>query len=141
MTNEKLPPRFRHLHFLFSRQIQFEPKSRSRWNRKLYASEITLLELTYGAYNSTDFAKHINEVYELEEIFNILPIRTIKEVYGQERKRLRSIGQLIPNFDLLIGCTAKHHNMTMVTNNEAHLSRIDGIVIENWTKKKDNEFI
>jgi len=77
----------------------------------------------------------------LEELFDVLPIRIIKDTYGKERKRLRDNGNLIPDFDLLIGCTAKHHNMIMVTRNVRHLSRIEGLKIENWTKKADNQFL
>ena len=38
----------------------------------------------------------------------------------------------IEDFDLLIGCTSVTNNLTMVTNNVKHYSRIEGIKIENW---------
>ncbi|MFK7932933.1 MAG: type II toxin-antitoxin system VapC family toxin [Saprospiraceae bacterium] len=127
--------------FYFKGRFNLHQKIESIGIENCYVSEITLLELTYGAYNSSLFDKHMSEVYLLEELFNILPIRTVKDTYGKERKRLKDNGNLIPNFDLLIGCTAKHHNMTMVTRNVRHLSRIDGLKIENWTDKVDNQFL
>lgn len=40
---------------------------------------------------------------------------------------------MIDDFDILIGATAIANDMIMVTNNVAHLSRLDNIVIEDWT--------
>ena len=33
---------------------------------------------------------------------------------------------------LLIGATALHHKMTLVTSNVKHFERMDELVIENW---------
>ena len=106
-----------------------------------YISEITIAELTFGAYKSTNFQKHILEVKKMEILFEIVPIYGSINKYGEERVRLQKAGNLIPDFDLLIGTTAVTNDLIMVTNNEKHLSRISGIVIENWTKKKYNEHI
>jgi len=106
-----------------------------------YISEITIAELTYGAYKSKAFAKHILEVKKLEVLFEIIPIYGSFDKYASERVRLQNAGILIPDFDLLIGTTAVMNNLTMVTNNEKHLSGISDIAIENWTKKKFNEHI
>ena len=106
-----------------------------------YISEITIAELTYGAHKSKDFQKHILEVKKMEVLFEIIPIYGSFEKYAEERVRLQNAGVLIPDFDLLIGATAVANNLKMVTNNEKHLSRISGIVIENWTKKKFNKHI
>ena len=40
------------------------------------------------------------------------------------------------DFDLLIGCTAVHNKLIMVTENVKHLSRIPNILIENWIQDK-----
>jgi tRNA(fMet)-specific endonuclease VapC len=78
---------------------------------------------------------------KLEVLFDIIPIYGSFDKYASERVRLQNAGILIPDFDLLIGTTAVMNNLTMVTNNEKHLSRISNIAIENWTKKKFNEHI
>jgi len=106
-----------------------------------YISEITIAELTFGAYKSTNFEKHILEVKKMEILFEIIPIYGSINKYGEERVKLQKAGNLIPDFDLLIGTTAVTNNLIMVTNNEKHLSRISGIAIENWTKKKYNKFL
>lgn len=97
-----------------------------------FISEITIAELTYGAFNSTNFEKHIEEVSLIEQLFNVLPIYDSLSVFGKEKTRLRKQGNLLPDFDLLIGTSAVHHQMIMVTRNVKHLSRIEGVKIENW---------
>jgi predicted nucleic acid-binding protein len=38
----------------------------------------------------------------------------------------------VDQFDLLIGATAVHHEMVLVTSNIKHFERIPGLNIENW---------
>lgn len=106
-----------------------------------YLSEITIAELKFGAVKSANFKKHSNEVQKLEILFSILPIYDSLDEYANERVRLQKQGNLIPNFDLLIGVTATVNNLILVTNNEKHMNRINNVQIENWTKPVFNEFI
>lgn len=106
-----------------------------------YISEITVAELTYGAMKSANYDKHIVEVAKMEQLFNIISIYESFPKFAEEKVRLQKAGNLIPDFDLLIGSTAVTHDLTMVTNNEKHLSRIEGIRIENWSKKEFNRFV
>jgi tRNA(fMet)-specific endonuclease VapC len=99
-----------------------------------YISEITIAELAYGAFNSEQFEKHINEVLKMQTLFEILPINNALIPFGQEKARLKKSGNLIPDFDLLIGITAIQNEMILVSNNEKHLSRINNIKLENWVK-------
>lgn len=50
------------------------------------------------------------------------------EVYG----RLHQAGQLVGDADILIAATCLEHGCEIVTNNTAHFSRIQGLVVENW---------
>ena len=104
-----------------------------------YVSEITIGELTYGAYYSNQFEKHKKDVLKIKKLFEIMPIFECLEIFGKEKARLRKTGNLIHDFDLLIGSTAVHFGMTMVTNNGKHLKRILGIKIENWIKNDINK--
>ena len=53
----------------------------------------------------------------------------ICRVFATERGRLRSAGNLIGDFDLLIGATALRHDLTLLTNNRRHFERMDGLRI------------
>ena len=101
-----------------------------------YISEITLAELYYGASNSGQKEMKMKEIHLLEEYLTILPIRPTIEKYGDYKSLLKKQGLLIDDFDLLIGCTAVHNKLIMVTENIKHLSRIPNISIENWIQDK-----
>ena len=96
-----------------------------------FVSEVTVGELLYGANYSKQIEKHLSEVDDIKEAFEVLFISDCLELFGKEKARLRREGKLIPDFDLLIGVTSVQYEMIMVTNNEKHL---EGIVIENWIK-------
>jgi len=102
-----------------------------------FISEITVAELKYGVENS----KNIDELRKIVEAFipkfTIIPVFNSLDIYAKEKARLRKSGLLIDDFDLLIGATAVYHDMVMVTNNVAHLSRLKSIVIEDWTSNPE----
>ena len=106
-----------------------------------YICELTVAELLYGAYNSSNFAYHSEDHLRILEVASILRIKDSFDLFGKEKARLRASGTPIYEFDLLIGVTALHHNMTLVTNNTKHMSRIEGLKLENWTQSQHNEFV
>ncbi|MCO6480129.1 MAG: type II toxin-antitoxin system VapC family toxin [Phaeodactylibacter sp.] len=97
-------------------------------------SEITLAELKYGALYSQQPKKHIKEIEALLEFIRVMPITSAIDFYAKEKARLRKTGLLIDDFDLLIGCTAVAHGLTLVTNNIRHFNRLQGLKLEDWTK-------
>lgn len=101
-----------------------------------FVSEITISELLYGAYYSDRIDKHKGDVEKTKKLFEVIPISEALDFFGKEKARLRRAGTLIHDFDLLIGSTAVHFDMIMVTGNEKHLCRISGIRIENWIKNE-----
>lgn len=104
-------------------------------------SEITILELQYGAINSQDPSRHLSEVEKMKSLFQVLLISPAFDLFAHEKVRLQRAGLLVPDFDPLIGCTALAHSLTVVTNNVKHLNRLQGITIENWREPKFNEFL
>ena len=101
-----------------------------------FISEITIGELFYGAHYSEQIDKHKGDVEKTKKLFEVVPIYETLDFFGKEKARLRRVGNLIHDFDLLIGSTAVHFDMIMVTGNEKHLRRISGIRIENWNKNE-----
>lgn len=94
-------------------------------------SEITFAELVFGAENSSNPEKNLDVVEAFTNQLIILPIYNAIYLYAKEKVRLRSIGQMISDFDLLIGCTAIEKGMIMVTENQKEFERILKIKIEN----------
>jgi len=96
---------------------------------------ITLLELYYGAYKSEKSISNLVKVRLIEKEFDILPVDdAIAETFGMIKSTLESVGTPLDDFDLIIASCALAHNLTLVTNNEKHFHRIEGLKVENWTR-------
>lgn len=106
-----------------------------------YISEITIAELKYGAEKSSNYKKHSKEVDKMEELFTVIPIYGILNLFAKEKVRLQKEGNLIPDFDLLIGVTSIENGLTLVTNNVKHMERLNDIKISNWKSSQFNEYI
>ena len=60
----------------------------------------------------------------------VLPLnRRIMQRFAQIRGDLRTRGQIIGDFDMLISAIALHHGLTLVTENKKHFSRIHGLAL------------
>jgi len=94
-----------------------------------FISEITVAELKFGAAGSDNSVKRKTVIEEFVQKVRILPVFTAFDIYAEEKVRLQRSGNIIDDFDLLIGATAVHNNLVMVTNNESHLGRLNGITI------------
>lgn len=121
--------------FFFKGRYGIDEKLKEIGIESCCISVITLAELKFGSENSANPEKHRLIVDEFESQIQILPLINVLEDYAKEKAVLRKQGTPIDEFDLLIGCTAKSNNLIVVTNNTKHFKRIDGISIEDWTKK------
>lgn len=102
-----------------------------------FISEITVIELRYGAENSDDPVKSHKSVDIFLNGLSIIPMFGSIRRYAKEKVRLRKSGKPIHDeFDLLIGVTAIEKKLTLVTDNLKDFKRLDGIKIENWFKRK-----
>ena len=74
-------------------------------------------------------------VQELNATCLILnPSYEAARIGGEIYAALRREGRLINDADILIASIVKAHDAVLVTNNEEHFSRIEGLKIENWLK-------
>ena len=97
-------------------------------------SEITVAELKYGAAKSDRPEIHRLQVEAFCGDFEIMPIYPILDVFASEKARLEKLGLRLDDFDLLIGSTAIHYGIVLVTNNVKHFERMQHLTIENWAK-------
>ncbi|HET8886388.1 MAG TPA: type II toxin-antitoxin system VapC family toxin [Salinimicrobium sp.] len=98
-------------------------------------SEITLAELVFGAENSSNPQKNHELIERFSEQVRILPIYNAINIYAKEKVRLRKNGNMISDFDLLIGATAVANDLIMVTENSKEFNRISELKMENWIKR------
>ncbi len=96
-------------------------------------SVVTVAELRYGAAVSAQAASNHRAIDGLTAGFAVIGVSpAIARVFGDQKAALRSQGQLIEDFDLLIGATAIHHGLTLVTNNQTHFGRLPNLKLANW---------
>lgn len=77
----------------------------------------------------------MKQTYVFCEPFEIIPFdEFVLNTYGQIRANLELRGQKIGANDTIIAAIALAHNATLVTNNTNEFSRIDGLLLEDWTK-------
>ena len=96
-------------------------------------SEITVAELKYGAEKNNWPEYHREQVDFFYAEFGILPISPVLDVFAYEKARLEKLGLRLDDFDLLIGATAIHYDLVLVTNNVKHFERIQNLSFENLT--------
>jgi tRNA(fMet)-specific endonuclease VapC len=121
----------------------FYLRGRYRLNEKLkeiglencFISEITLAELKYGAECSDDVSKNRKLIDGFVQNITIVPIFNCLDIFAKEKALLKKAGNLVDDFDLLIGCSAISNRLIMVTENEKHFNRIRKIQIENWINR------
>ena len=98
-------------------------------------SVITVYELMFGAYFSKREEQEVPKVKLFVERFPIVPLIDAAEEYAIIKTRLRSLGILIDEFDLMIAATALTGEYVLVTDNVKHFQRITGLRFENWIKR------
>ena len=97
---------------------------------------ITLAELKYGAFNSQKVSENLKNINDfLGKVKVLLLDEDAAERFGRIKAGLRRTGQLIEDFDILIGSIVLSHGGVLVTNNFEHFKRISGLTHENWVQE------
>lgn len=110
---------------------------REKGSKNFFISEITVVELRFGAENSDNPEKANKAVDDFINGISIIPILGSIKRYAKEKVRLRRAGKPVNDeFDLLIGVTAVENNLTLVTDNIRHFENIESILIENWYQRQ-----
>ncbi len=124
--------------FFFLRgKLKLDEKVKEEGRENFYVSEITVLELYFGAENSEHPDKSMKAVNDFLGGLIIIPIYGCIQRYAKEKVRLRKLGKpMNDEFDLLIGVTAVENKLILVTDNTKDFKYIEGIELENWCRKK-----
>ena len=93
-------------------------------------SIISLAELYEGQLDSADPQAQESALTTFLAGVRIVPLDiAVCRLFARERRRLRAEGNIIGDFDLLIGATALRHGLTLLSNNRSHFERIQGLTI------------
>jgi len=97
----------------------------------LALSVISLAELYEGVVYSTDPLGNEKQLLEFLKGVTVIGVdQDTCKLFGTERGRLRAAKKLVGDFDLLIGVTARQHDLAILTNNRRHFELIAGLRIQ-----------
>ena len=99
----------------------------------LHFSTVSLAELYFGAYNSKEIDRNLKVIQQLSLIIDLIPFeRRAAQLFGQIKAALKQQGNLLLDADLMIASVALVNELTIVTNNTKHFTRIPNLSLENW---------
>ena len=95
-------------------------------------SWISVGEVYEGAFGFSNPQAHLEAFRRFLRPFKILGLNNpIMERFAETRYLLRRRGETIPDLDLLLGATALHYDLTVITSNVRHLGHIPGLKLYN----------
>jgi tRNA(fMet)-specific endonuclease VapC len=117
--------------------IRFEKTGKaidlSPWEQteRVYVSVVTVSELLMGVYRANTEERRQRRSVFVEAVisgvgvvdFTIGSARIHAEIYAELAKK----GQLIGAHDLIIAATARHHDLSILTDNVDEFSRVPGL--------------
>ncbi len=94
-------------------------------------SMLSLAEVYEGILYSKDPEKNEKGLRDFLQYVTIVSINEDTcRLFGKERGRLRAQGKRVADFDLMIGVTARQHDLMLLTNNRRHFENIEDLRIE-----------
>ena len=92
----------------------------------VFLTPITLCELYKGAYLHHNPIEKIREIEDFLSSFTLLEFdQEAAKKFGKEYSKLSKMGKLISEFDLMIACIVKMHDLILITRDKKHFENID----------------
>lgn len=104
----------------------------SHFSETISIPDIAYYEVMRGFEVKPDADKQSNFMHFCDVFGIVYQTRLSLEIAAKNYAVLRKTGSSIEDGDLLIGSLAIANNAVLVTNNTNHLSRLQGIQLENW---------
>jgi tRNA(fMet)-specific endonuclease VapC len=102
---------------------------------KIKIPTIVMAELYYGAAKSAKREYNLTRYDRFAALYDIIHFdNEAARVYGDIRAALESKGRIIGGNDLMIAALTLANDAVLVTNNTGEFSRVDGLIIEDWTQ-------
>ena len=96
-------------------------------------SVITACELAYGAWKSQRRQDNLRVLERLQRTVQTLHTTDhVIQLFGRWKAQLEEKGAGLDDADLLIASIAHAQRCTLVTNNQAHFTRLPELLVENW---------
>lgn len=118
--------------------IKGEPGTQAKLKQtppdNIAVSAITVMELDYGLVLNPQRAEKLRPmILSFLSSVTILPFTAAEAQQAAEiRATLKSQGQPIGAYDVLIAATALQHHLVTITANQREFDRVVGLQTENW---------
>lgn len=120
--------------FLMRNKFNIGKKIEEIGVRNCCISEITVAELLFGAVWSGN-ENNLRLTQGFCRDIEVIPVGNCLMEYATQKAALRREGNIIDDFDLLIGVTALSNGMTLVTDNVKHFERLSKLTVVNWISR------
>lgn len=98
-------------------------------------SSVTYAELMYGVEKSMAVEKNRIALSLFLSPITVLDFHaSAAEEYGKVRAELERQGMPIGPMDLMIAAHARSEELILVTNNTREFHRVEGLILEDWTR-------
>lgn len=126
------------IYFLKGMHPSIERKMRNIPAKDIYIPTIVAAELEFGARNSVNYEKSIGPIRKFLQAFKSIDFdMDAAQVYGVICADLKKSGEIIGGNDLLIAAIALQKEAILVTNNVNEFSRVENLLIEDWSKDEE----
>lgn len=107
----------------------------SRDPEEICVSVVTYAELMHGVEKSMAIEKNRIALSLFLSPITVLDFHALAaEEYGKIRAELERQGRSIGPMDMLIAGHAKSEGLVLVTNNTKEFCRVEGLMVEDWTR-------
>lgn len=123
--------------FMFRKQFLFiEDKINEIGHENIKLPSVVKAELLAGAMKSKRKEENIRQVVDFCEAFELVSFDdSAAWEYGEIKSSLERKGIPIGYNDMMIAATVKAQQGILVTNDTREFSRIDGLMLEDWTQE------
>ena len=124
------------IYFLKSISKAFLDKFSSINANDIKIPSIVVAELHYGALKSTRKDENVAKISKFIALYDVVSFdKKSAEIYGEVRKELESVGNIIGGNDLLIASIVLANNGILVTHNTKEFNRVKNLIIEDWLEQ------
>lgn len=105
---------------------------------EICVSSVTYAELMYGVEKSMAVGKNRIALSLFLSPITVLDFHaSAAEEYGKVRTELERQGTPIGPMDLMIAAHARSEELILVTNNTREFHRVEGLILEDWTRDQN----
>jgi tRNA(fMet)-specific endonuclease VapC len=96
-------------------------------------TSINAFEIYFGAYKSKMQSENLKETERLLDRLQVIPMdQSSSKKAAEISAKLNAIGEPIDYRDAMIAAIALQNDLTLLTRDKAHFSRIKGLTLETW---------